>query len=307
MVTYSWVKDLSIKNKKLTFNDLLLPGTHNSCSYSFNKQLIYLTHSYLLECCIIAYFIKNWTINQSYNIYKQLTLGIRVFNIDVSYSEDVFYTSHTFFINKLEYDLKDIFEYNKKFNEFIILSFILQDIPEDNIEDLENLIRKYFHENTIYPIEYNDPLNISLYELYNENKNILIYFEKNTTSKSDYLFYSHKDLYVSSWENTNSINKFKKKCIKRLDTFHTIKNNNSKIFCDLNWTLTPNYKQILKNIFLCCNKENNNLKEWIKPFNKELIPFIKTHKKLIKHINSISIDFANYDIITELINIQFQK
>tara|TARA_B100000530_G_C15886689_1_gene459689 strand:- start:62 stop:964 length:903 start_codon:yes stop_codon:yes gene_type:complete len=298
MITNTWVKDLIKKNPDITFNDILLPGTHNSCSYKFDSNLINLSHSNILNCCIITYFIKNWTVNQCFNIYNQLKIGVRVFNIDVSYYNKDFYTSHRFCINKLETDLKQIQDYSNEFNEFIVLSFILQNIPSNQIENLEKLIKSYFDNNTIYPMHYVNPLNVSLSEFSNNNKNILIYFEK----ESNYhVFYSHKLMYCSSWENETSITQLKEKCNHRLIHFNNLKKNHIDIFCDLNWTLTPKSNQIIKSIF-CCNKYNN-LEEWITPLNKELTAFLHNNKDNLKKINSISIDFAYNYIIEQIINL----
>ena len=299
MVSPTWITDLVKLDNKLTFNDLILPGTHNSCAYSFDTSLISATHSPLLRLPCISYFIENWTKNQSLNLYDQLKVGVRVFNIDVSYYNNEFYTSHTFLINKLNTDLQQIQNYSIKHNDFIVLSFILQDIPSDKIPELEEKIKFFFDSVIIYPSQYNDPLNVPLNKFMNEQKNILIYFEKDSNY---HLFYSKNLMQLCSWENVTNSTQYKIKCKETLLEYNEIKHNSSNIFCDLNWTLTPRKEQIISSIN-CCNRYRD-LKEWILPFNKELNMFLDTNKQLIKKVNSISIDFADEKNIEDIINFQ---
>ena len=62
----NWISELCEKNENLTLNNLVLPGTHNSCSYKIDTSIN--LNENLNLCCTNCYpiseIIKNWSINQ---------------------------------------------------------------------------------------------------------------------------------------------------------------------------------------------------------------------------------------------------
>ena len=130
----NWITNLTKKNPDLTLNNLILPGTHNSacdkltldCGYNFP---------------IISHVIKNWTLNQKWSVYEQLVNGVRMLDIDVSYIDNKFYTSHTFIIDELEDLIEQLKNYNEEYGDIYIIKFICRDnINNENVSELANII-----------------------------------------------------------------------------------------------------------------------------------------------------------------------
>ena len=289
-----WINTLCKLNKQLTLNNLILPATHNSCAYKIDHSLIkHKLPSSLLNNCLVENYIERWTLNQNINLYEQLEMGVRLFNIDISYFADKFYTSHTFLLNELENDLKDIKKWtdlNK--GELIVLSFVSHDIPNNKILEFENLIVKYFL-NIIYPAQYAYPLQTPIYNFINQNNVVLIYYDKTTG-----LFYKS---IKSSWENTNKIEKFTKKLKNTLETLQS----NRNIFSDINFTLTPTYNDIIKSIL--CFKNYYNLEKFVKKFNTNFIELFDMLITKLKYVNAISMDYIDVITCNYIIQLNYKK
>ena len=290
----SWIKDLSHSFPTITLNNLLLPGTHNSCCHKLNLNL-------LCNLPIVSHIIHNWTINQDISVYKQLKSGVRMLDIDVSYINNKFYTSHTFIIDELEQLIEQLQKFNNEYNDIYIIKFICRDnINNDNVNALANIINNIFKDKIIYPKDYSNVLNTPIDIFIQNKKNMLIYMEY-----TNHMFFnSNADLY-SSWTNDNSVEDSLINNKNMLMLMNNFKTKNSNVLNDLNWTLTPTSTEIIYGIFCCYYY--HNIKSWIEPFNKIFVTFYNNNIELFSNINCVSFDFINNNIIELIFDINSNK
>jgi len=293
-----WIKKIS-QDKNITLNQLILPGTHNSNSYIINNNMYDLSKKYSCSSLWpISKIIKNWTLNQKYNIFSQLKNGVRVLDIDISFYNNQFYTSHTFINEHFNNILNQLKKFNNMYGDLYIIKFRyrynINSILKNKFDDL---LYNNFKYNYIDPNIFQNILNINISNLIQNKKNMIIFLD-NTT-----YFYDLDKIY-STWANKNILSDsilFNK---TQLEIIYNMKNNSqSNIFCDFNWTLTPTKDEIINSIICCCNY--NNLETWIYDFNSQLPIFINSNALNIKFVNSISLDFIDYDLIQTIININY--
>ena len=296
----NWIFDMC-KCKTYTLNDLILPGTHNSCCSTID------TGKYLekdMICCTniwpISNIIKNWSINQKLDIYTQLNIGVRLFDIDISFYNDEFYTSHTFIIDRLDNLLKQLIKFNEISGDLYVLKIIHRfNITNEKIKKLENIFNETFKDKIIFPNEYADPLNININIFKDNSKNMLIYMDN-----TNHNFYQIKYNMFSDWPNKQK----KEECyqynkLKLYNDFKDLRHGHNHLFIDLNWILTPTYKNVILNILCNCYCNSITLEKWIYELNNKLEDFIDENINSLYIINSLSIDFITIDIVENIINI----
>lgn len=286
----NWITNLTKKNPDLTLNNLILPGTHNSacdkltldCGYNFP---------------IISHIIKNWTLNQKWSVYEQLVNGVRMLDIDVSYINNKFYTSHTFIIDELEDLIEQLKKYNDTYGDIYIIKFICRDnINNENVSELANIINNIFNTKIILPQNYPNVLNTPLSTFINSQKNMIIYMEYQNHS-----FFNTKIHLYSSWTNDNNISDSFINNNIVLNQINGLKTINSNVLMDLNWTLTPTYKEVIYGTFCCC--DFYDIESWTKNYNNLFFDFYKNNKNKFNNINIISFDFINKNLISQIINL----
>ena len=286
----NWITNLTKKNPDLTLNNLILPGTHNSacdkltldCGYNFP---------------IISHIIKNWTLNQKWSVYEQLVNGVRMLDIDVSYINNKFYTSHTFIIDELENLIEQLKKYNDTYGDIYIIKFICRDnINNENVSELANIINNIFNTKIILPQNYPNVLNTPLSTFINSQKNMIIYMEYQNHS-----FFNTKIHLYSSWTNDNNISDSFINNNIVLNQINGLKTINSNVLMDLNWTLTPTYKEVIYGTFCCC--DFYDIESWTKNYNNLFFDFYKNNKNKFNNINIISFDFINKNLISQIINL----
>lgn len=291
----NWIKTLSDINPNITLNNLILPGTHNSSCNNLDNIIDLSNKYYCSTLWPISKIIKNWTITQYYNIYQQLKIGVRVLDIDISYYNNKYYTSHTFIIDELNNLIKQLKDYNRDYGDLYILKIIYRyNIKENQIKELNELFYNNFQNNYVKPEIYNEPLCTSINKIIKNKQNMIIYMNGN-------IFYNTANIY-SDWPNKQSINEcdiYNK--LKLFNQYYHKKNDNPNLFIDMNWILTPTSNIIIKGLF-CCSSYYN-LETWIINFNVQLFKFINDNKKNINNINSISLDFITEQLINYIIKI----
>ena len=286
----NWITDLTKKNPNLTLNNLILPGTHNSSCYKLNLDCFY-------NMPIVSHIIKNWTLNQNLTIYEQLKNGVRMLDIDISYIDNKFYTSHTFIIDELEDLIEQLQKYNQEYGDIYIIKFISRDnLNNQNISSLANIIQNTFNNKIIYPKNYPNILNIPLSTFINSKQNMIIYMDY-----QNHPFFNTNIFLYSSWTNDRLISNSFDNNITVLNHMSGLKSINSNALMDLNWTLTPTYKEIIYGTFCCCDFYDINT--WTTNFNLLFFDFFNTHKTKFSNINVISFDFINIQLIHNIINL----
>ena len=286
----NWITNLIKKNSDLTLNNLILPGTHNSACDKLS-----------LDCCynfpIVSHIIKNWTLNQKWSIYEQLVNGVRMLDIDVSYINNKFYTSHTFIIDELEDLIEQLKKYNDEYGDIYIIKFICRDnINNENVSELANIINNIFKNKIILPQNNQNVLNTPISTFINSQQNMLIYMDY-----QNHPFFSTKIHLYSSWTNDSDITTSFMNNNVVLNQMSGLKTINSNVLMDLNWTLTPTYKEVIYGTFCCCDYYNINT--WTKTYNNLLFDFHKNNKNKFNNINVISLDFINKNLISKIIDL----
>lgn len=286
----NWITNLTNKNPDLTLNNLILPGTHNSacdkltldCGYNFP---------------IVSHIIKNWTLNQKWSIYEQLVNGVRMLDIDVSYIDNKFYTSHTFIIDELEDLIEQLKNYNEEYGDIYIIKFICRDnINNENVSNLANIINNVFKNKIILPQQYPNVLNTPLSTFINSQQNMIIYMDC-----QNHPFLNTKIHLYSSWTNDNDISNSLYSNNVVLNQMCGLKSINSNVLMDLNWTLTPTYKEVIYGTFCCC--DFYDIRSWTELYNLLFFDFYKNNKIKFTNINVISFDFIDKNLIKQIINL----
>ena len=288
----TWITNLTKKNPDLTLNNLILPGTHNSacdkltldCGYNFP---------------IVSHIIKNWTLNQKWSVYEQLVNGVRMLDIDISYIDNKFYTSHTFIIDELEDVLEQLKLYNEEYGDIYIIKFICRDnINNENVAELANIINNIFKNKIVLPQNYPNVLNTPLSTFINEKQNMIIYMDY-----QNHMFFNTKLYLYSSWTNDNDISDSICSNNIILNQMSGLKTINNNVLMDINWTLTPTYKEVIYGIFCCC--DFYDIKSWTDLYNLLFFDFYNknNNKNKFTNINVISFDFINTDLISKIIDL----
>jgi len=288
----TWITNLTKKNPDLTLNNLILPGTHNSAC-----------HKLTLDCGynfpIVSHIIKNWTLNQKWSVYEQLVNGVRMLDIDISYIDNKFYTSHTFIIDELEDVLEQLKLYNEEYGDIYIIKFICRDnINNENVAELANIINNIFKNKIVLPQNYPNVLNTPLSTFINSKQNMIIYMDY-----QNHMFFNTKLYLYSSWTNDNDISNSICSNNIILNQMSGLKTINNNVLMDINWTLTPTYKEVIYGTFCCC--DFYDIKSWTNLYNLLFFDFYQKNKNKNKftNINVISFDFINTDLISKIIDL----
>lgn len=109
-------------------NKLQIIGSHDTAAYQLiggsSNKWINLANIGRWFIPGVDGFIKDWTLTQENTIIKQLTKGIRAFDLRVTYYKGQFYFTHTFFCVPAEDALTQINDYVKtNANCFVLLIF----------------------------------------------------------------------------------------------------------------------------------------------------------------------------------------
>lgn len=132
------------KYQDTNINKIPLLGSHDSASYQLvhgnNKDKLTKILDYARYLGgIVDSTIKEWTITQKFNLYSQLSMGIRALDLRVTYDQNCndFYFTHTLFCVKASDALSDINKYiNENGNSFVQI-LIKPDFQHRNTFTLE--------------------------------------------------------------------------------------------------------------------------------------------------------------------------
>lgn len=103
--------------KTFPINNLQVIGTHDSACYQLingntNSNLVRFANMFKW-IPFVNNIIRDWTLTQDRNLYYQLKMGIRAFDLRVTYDPNTqdYYFSHTFFCVRAKEALNDIHRY----------------------------------------------------------------------------------------------------------------------------------------------------------------------------------------------------
>lgn len=237
-----WMTNNWSKLENLKLSEIYLPGTHNSFCYtvSFDKQtelyknleLVYNISGYFPE------ITKNFTLNQDLNIYDQLNIGTRILDLRISYYDNTYYCSHTYYCTTLIDILSQITKFmSENPNEFIIIRY-----KEDQKHKGRNKNKKFniidlnIYLDTVLGSKINKE-SIRIEGLGYEDKKLKDIFNQ----EGGKLLLSYNNIGLETdWYNTPDLKSFTNK----YETHVLKKNNNSLIILDV--VLTPNFDYIVK-------------------------------------------------------------
>ncbi|MBI2792719.1 MAG: hypothetical protein HYX61_12240 [Gammaproteobacteria bacterium] len=129
-INANWMANLSDEAKQKGLSSLVLPGTHDSGAYKIDyshtpkgKWWWAGFGARIGKLIGVSKFIKNWTLTQDYDLYKQLEQGVRSLDLRITYnnSEKKFYISHSFACIPLDNALQDIKRFMQEHPQEILL------------------------------------------------------------------------------------------------------------------------------------------------------------------------------------------
>ena len=254
-----------IKNKKI--NKIVLPGTHDSGAYKIMTSKTFISDKlkrgqikfnyFRLASKFIptAYFIvKNWTVTQNKNIYDQLKLGIRSFDLRILWSnyQKKWLIGHSIAVTTYKEVIDDFSNFLKSYkNEFIIIQikrdYVNRHTVNGKVKDFWEYTRS---QKDFFELIWFDKKIPTYEELIKSGKRIILIISSDLRTNikkynTDKLFVMNKE-YVSYWPNTNnlqkSINSQKKWLTNRVNKSKKFDNK----FVDVLATFTPKTGNILK-------------------------------------------------------------
>ena len=266
-----WMEQLSPQTQ---LKDIVFPGSHDSLIFEPIKfktkydNIAEATTNFQKLSFIpgINYKVNRWTQTQNSTILEQLNNGIRAFDFRIAEKDNICYGFHTFLGSELKPSLDDIKTFLKQNPKEIILLSVRtdDDLCKDLIDD--SLNDKIFHYNPTDNLK-----NLTLEDLWARNKNVII---------SDW---QNSKIIISDWLNSYD----EEEKINYLEDHLKIRlaedDENNNEFYNLEWTLTPQTKQV--------GFHSDSLLYSSYKFNQKLSKFLKTLPPQLKdQINILSID-----------------
>lgn len=253
-----WITNNWSKLENLKLSEIYLPGTHNSFCYtvSFDKKTE-LYKNLDLVYNIAGYFpeiTQNFTLNQDLSVYDQLNIGTRILDLRISYYDNIYYCSHTYYCTTLIDILTQINNFMlENPNEFIIIRYKEDQKHKDQRhKDQKHKDQKQFNINHL-----NEYLDTVLGSKINQ-KSIRLdgyLYENDKTLKEMFygpenghllLFYNNNGL-ATDWYNTPDLKSFteiyeSKQSVVNADSADSADNN----LVVLDVVLTPSFDYIIK-------------------------------------------------------------
>lgn len=314
--TFRWMEQFWDSVKDKTIFDIVLPGTHDSGSYScnFNNGIAPFAPRILKRKCIPK-FIKNdaivWTKTQDDNLLVQCMGGARYLDLRVciSVKDREIRTEHSIYGEKYLNLLNQIqFFIKSQQKEFIILHFRhfsknkMNEMTEDDHKTLINMINKSIGKYCVFKEEIKNKLN----DLLKINHRIFIIYDNPINEKYDWLISG--DSIWNKWTNTQTPLELTNKLTQYVNEYNDDDNNN-KLFC-LQSCITPNDKMIkqyiLKKLFgrLLSNRYKNipmSLHDVGEEANSAIIKWIESNNDYKLNIISFDCLSLHRDLVILLI------
>ena len=283
-----------LKNKPI--NQIIFPGTHDSGAYTvnFKKSM----KSYLRLLKLLKTSTKDWTKTQDFNIFDQLSKGIRVFDLRLSYREkdNAFYITHTLTCTSLKDIIEQVTSFTENHPDEIIILLLKADwsyrqslTVEKRMEALKliknklNLI-KNTNDFTTYKT------------LLKEKARIYLFFEG---INDDYVWQHNR--VVDPWIDTEKVNDKYEFLIEKYQNMQK----NSTNFNILSFTITPQKNTIIKDIrnrlLKPCWYKKKSIKTMTSAIQNKIYEFTLKYK--CNKLACFTTDFPTPTFITHIINL----
>jgi len=309
-------------------NKILLPGTHNSCAYEVNFRNLERAYSsfWLMNLMgrhfpCVGFFIRNWAICQSLNIYEQLLQGVRFLDFRVSYSpqEDVFYTSHTYSCILLSDTLTQLSKFLDNYaSEVVVVSMKPDWAHRSSILGKERqLLGVVLHHLGRYsfPFDQSSPnfCDVTLEKMVRNNQRALIFYLPNQDETFHWCATElvwPGSMVCEKWDDTSDI-ALKINCLN----MHLECTEYSAVSLNvLPFTLTPQASDIKKSIFekLSCfcleKKKSTSLRTMASHMHSVGNSFLIEYSCQLTKFSVITCDFVEEsDFIAQIINENYRR
>lgn len=322
MVSYrSWMSSLPEGVKSLPINCIHLPGTHDSAAYvldfdhPISDSLWFRAASYAagMFCCI-GDTIRDWTITQENSVYEQLNRGIRYLDLRVNYSfsDDTFYTTHTFTEIQLERILEEVLRFLEENREEVIVLaakpgwFDRQDLNlvEENrlIEIFQKYLGKYFATCT-KDCRFDETMSVA--KMAERNQRVIFYFRGNFIHGKNYIWQPQN--FQLPWDNTSNLQE--KKRDLRNDLKGMVKSEYR--LNGLAFKMTPSNElvqdDVLNRIFCSCCYQPQSTRSLSLKAQKYLSEFLIENKDQMDKVSIITTDFPSQSFIGLVIGLNMAR
>jgi len=297
-----WMGDLEKHISHLNLFDLVIPGTHNSGSYSINAHSefssdapAYLNSLPLGFATMIKPISISWSICQQKSIYEQLEGGIRFLDMRISYNNitQKIHVCHGLFGCEVDIILDDINKFittNSK--EIVIISFShLHNFDvERHAQFIELIVAKLGKDKLIEERSQDDQY-FKLSNLWKFKKQIIVGYHSDFAPS---FFWKSKGQFNSPWPNTPNP-KLLQSSLTSILTQYKRETNRPHV---LQGIITPDINCIMNGLFSPYSPKN--LFDLVVNSSKEVVEYIKelTKQKQFK-LNVVTVDFFHLTNLVE--------
>lgn len=287
----TWMTEL-YRNKSKDIRDIIFPGTHNSGAYNVIwTQITQEINKFPKKTGpVMRAIIKPWILCQSMNVYEQLKLGTRAFDLRLVYHSSYgWLIHHSYTCCKLSDVVNDIVKFlneTKNTLESLILIFNLANYHDSLNREL-NVLNNFVWRRNVHDLE-------KMSEL---NERIIIIWNTNYPCPLRNFINNHN--HVNSWSWIDDVEPKLNYLNNELNNYNNTKNDGN--WKNLTFTLTPQTDSIIEYSLKCAFYTKNGC--GIQKLQNNLNPHldkILSHNN-IKNANIITCDFIDSNFINKII------
>jgi hypothetical protein len=302
----------SIKNRRL--NDLFIPGTHQSGAFKYNFGItpscgtMKNINPHILNFFtfgLTSFITNKWLVTQTLSITEQLNAGIRYLEFKIIYVNGEFYLHYTWISQSLLSALNELIMFmdNNPY-EMVILKICLTHTNELIHNHLYFILRTLLLKRVVPHGKFP-----KLHEMHEMNRRLYIVYDQYeyyntlvTLNHIDKLLHSYVPVYMIKCKDIECYEDltYTREQIKAFPVYKK-----DQQFLIVNFLVYPSKRKVFKSIF-----DRTNLESWS----------VRTHNTLYKlfelgtneapkgyQLSSciISINYANQDIIKQIVELNF--
>lgn len=241
----TWMKTLLENDKDLNIWEMSLVGTHHSGilwdDLDTSDGIESRFSKYNIIGTLFPFIIRLWTVCQDCTIYEQLEMGVRYLSLDVSFTNNAFYVTHSFRGPLLTTVLDQIYGFYEKYgtSEVIFLRIVADSENKGTLLGREAELMQVLERHKVsryYTNHTNQRLFLKLSEYGNRPLIPLIDYKIQRGNVG------HPNYYFRKWYNANT----NEKLFGRMETgFNFVKNQNTSSISVLQAILTPDTLDIV--------------------------------------------------------------
>lgn len=325
----SWMGRLPSSLKSRPINQLTLPKTHDSGAYqiTFDHYAPGQTKIFSILFLLGSQFrcirttIQNWTVSQSAKVQEQLSLGIRNFDLRLTYCpfDEQFYISHTYYCEKASDVLDQIKAFLKdKPSEVVVLNITpdyehRMDLTPERAEFFLGKYQDVFGE-LLHPARDTFSPDTTLKNMVASGKRIITYYFGDLPNHSSdngvktvlFPFLWDINQNIGEWINTSQVDAKLRGIAGQLSSM--VKNIHD--YNNISFTLTPQTNDVIASIIAPIFNRNfrrKNLLDLTKQIQVTIPDFIQKHISEITVVSSIATDFPTKDFVEEVLKVNYLK